>query len=102
MAIIFYVFGSVIGLILMIGTIILYCHLPVTSNSEARILIKKTFAVILTFLVNIVIMVFALLVRVMTVILKHYDHPGFWYSFGITFPISLLLFPVVYGFASFG
>ena len=59
---IFYVSGSVIGLILVIAVAVMYCRLPITHH-ENRLLLKKTFCVIITFLVNIVMMVFALITR---------------------------------------
>lgn len=92
----FYVSGSVIGLVLLIAIAVVYCRLPITRSNETRILLKKTFFVIITFLVNIVIVVFALIVRVTAVMEKKYEYPAIWFSFGITFPISMLLFPIVY------
>ncbi len=92
---IFYVSGSIIGLILLIVVAVVYCRLPVTHN-ETKLLLKKTFCVIITFLVNIVIMVFALIARVTAAVNKMYKYPPVWFSFGVTFPISLLLFPIAY------
>lgn len=99
---IFYVSGSVIGLVLLIAVSIMYCRLPITNN-ESRLLLRKTFSVIITFLVNLVIMGFALAARVTAAKEKEYEYPAIWISFGITFPISLLLFPMAYFFFfSFG
>ena len=93
---VFYVPGSIIGLVLLIGIAVLYCRLPSTLGNESRLLLKKTFFVIITFVANIVIAGFALLTRVTAGIKRQYDFPGTWYCFAITWPISLLLFPIVY------
>ena len=93
---VFYVSGSIIGLVLLIGIAVLYCRLPRTLGNESRLLLKKTFFVIITFVANIVITVFALLTRVTAGVTKHYNFPVIWYAFAITFPISMLLFPIVY------
>ena len=92
---IFYISGSVIGLVLLIAVAIVYCRLPIT-NKENRLLLKKTFCVIITFLVNIVIMAFALATRVTAAVNKMYEHRAIWFLFAVTFPSSLLLFPIAY------
>ena len=92
---IFYVSGSVIGLVLLIAISVVYCRLPIT-HSENRSLVKKTFCVIITFLVNVFVMVFALAIRVTAANQQVYAHQGLWLTFAITFPSSLLLFPVTY------
>ena len=92
---IFYISGSVIGLVLLIAVSIVYCRLPIT-NKENRLLLKKTFCVIITFLVNIVIMTFALVARVTAAVNNMYEYPAVWFSFAVTFPSSLLLFPIAY------
>ncbi len=92
---IFYVSGSVIGLILLIAVSIVYCRLPVT-HAENRLLLKKTFCVIITFVVNIVIMGFALATRVTAAENRMYRYPPLWVAFGVAFPVSLLLFPITY------
>ena len=92
---IFYISGSVIGLVLLIAVAIVYCRLPIT-NRENKLLLKKTFCVIITFLVNIVIMTFALVARVTAHHSGMYKYPPAWFSFAVTFPSSLLLFPIAY------
>ena len=92
---IFYISGSVIGLVLLIAVAIVYCRLPIT-NKENRLLLKKTFCVIITFLVNIVIMTFAFFTRVTAAVNKMYVYRAIWFSFAVTFPSSLLLFPIAY------
>ena len=93
---VFYISGSIIGLVLLIGIAVLYCYSLSTLDHGSRLLLKKTFVVIITFVANIVITVFALLTRVTAGVTKHYDYPVIWYAFAVTFPISMLLFPIVY------
>ena len=92
---IFYESGGIIGIILMIAIAIVYYKLPVTQQ-ETRLLLKKTFIVIICFLLYVVIVVIALSIRMLTAKTSHYQHFAIWFSIGITYPISLLLFPVAF------
>ena len=93
---VFYISGSIIGLVLLIGIVVLYCCSLDGLSSDSKLLLKKTFVVIITFVANIVITVFALLTRVTAGVEKSYHIPVIWYAFAVTFPISILLFPIVY------
>ncbi len=95
---IFYASGGIIGIILMIGVAVVYYRLPITLQ-EARSLLKKTFLVMLCFLLHLIAVVMALSIRMFTAKASHYKHFAIWYSVGITFPISLLLFPVAFIFS---
>ena len=92
---IFYESGGIVGIILMIATAVIYYRLPVTLK-EARLLLKKTFIVMMCFLLYVVIVVIALSIRMITAKNSHYQYYAIWFSVGITYPISLLLFPVAF------
>ena len=92
---IFYESGGIIGIVLMIAIAVVYCRLPVTLH-EARLLLKKTFVVMIGFLLYIIIAVFALSIRMHTAEKGQYRHYAIWIIFGITYPISLLLFPIAF------
>lgn len=92
---IFYESGGIIGIILMIAVAVVYYRLPV-SLQEARVLVKKTFAVIVCFIVTVMVVVFALSIRMITAKITHYKHFAMWLAVGVTYPVSLLLFPVAF------
>lgn len=79
----------------MIAIAIVYYRLPVTRQ-EARLLVKKTFVVMVCFLLSVIIVVIALSIRMITAKTSLYQHFAIWFSVGITYPISLLFFPVGY------
>ena len=92
---IFYESGGIIGIILMIAIAVVYCRLPVTLH-EARLLLRKSFVMMTCFLLYVVIVVIALSIRMITAKTSSYQHFAIWFSIGITYPISLLLFPVAF------
>ena len=92
---IFYESGGIISIILMIAIAVVYCQLPVTLH-EARLLLKKTFVVMICFLMYIIVVVIALSIRMITAKTSNYQHFSIWLSIAITYPTSLLLFPVAF------
>ena len=92
---IFYESGGIIGIVLMIAIAVVYYRLPITLQ-EARLLLKKTFIVMVCFLLYVIIVVIALSIRMITAKTSNYQHFAIWFSIGITYPISLLLFPVAF------
>ena len=95
---IFYESGGIVGILLMIAIGVVYCRLPV-SLQEARLLLKKTFTVIVCFLIYVIVVVIALSIRMITAKTSHYRHFAIWFSVGITYPLSLLLFPIAFIFS---
>ena len=89
---VFYVTGGVIGLVLIIIIVIMYCKLPPTL-SEARLLLRKTFIILVCMLLYVAIIVTALSLRMHTARIGEYQHLVLWLVITITFPISQLMFP---------
>ena len=92
---IFYESGGIVGIVLMIAIAVVYCRLPVTLQ-EARLLLRKSLIVMTCFLLYVVVVVIALSIRMITAKTSSYQHFAIWFSIGITYPISLLLFPVAF------
>ena len=91
----FYESDGIIGIILMIAIVVVYCRLPVTLH-EVWLLLRKSFIVMTCFLLYVVIAVIALSIRMITAKTSSYQHFAIWFSIGITYSISLLLFPVAF------
>ena len=92
---IFFVSRGVIGVIMLVAMAVVYCRLS-TTLPEARRLLRKTFCVIVFFLVYTAIMIVILSARMITAKTGRYQHPVIWLSVGITYPMSFLLFPVAF------
>ena len=92
---IFNVSGGMIGIILMIANAVVYYRLPVTLP-EARLLLKKTFIMIVCFLLYVVVVVMALSVRIINTKNSHYQVFIIIQALAILFPISFLLFPIAF------
>lgn len=92
---VFYISGGVVGIIQLIAVAIIYSQLPITLR-EARLLLRKTFFIIVCFLVSIFIVVITLSMRVITAKTRTYQLPAIWLSVAIAFPIGLLLFPIAF------
>lgn len=92
---IFYEAGGIIGIILTVAVAVVYYRLPI-SLQEARKLIRKTFVVMICFLLSVIAVVIALSIRMITAKASIYRHFAIWFSVGVTYPSSLLLFPVAF------
>ena len=95
---VFYVFGGVIGIAMLIAVAIVYNRLHLMVR-EAQLLLRKIFVKIVCFLASIAIMLITLSMRVVTATTKVYQLPVIWYLVAVTFPIALLLFPIAYLFS---
>ena len=95
---VFYVFGGVIGIIMLIAVAVVYSRLPLTLR-EARLLLRKISIIIVCFLVSIVIVLMILSMRVITATTKVYQQPALWLTVSIAFPIGLILFPIAFLFS---
>ena len=93
-----YVFGGVIGVIMLIAVAVVYSRLPLTLR-EARLLLRKISVIIVCFLIFTGIVLIALSMRVVTATAKAYQLAAIWLVAVIAFPISLLLFPIAFLFS---
>lgn len=94
----FFVSNGIIGLILTIAVAVVYCKLPATLQ-ESQLLLKKTFFVMVCFFLYVIIQVFAFSVRMSTAEVTDYENFALWFTFSITYPISLTLFPIGFFFS---
>ena len=92
---VFYDSGGIIGVVMLVAIAVVYSRLPITLQ-EARLLLKKAFFIIMSFLVYTIIVVIALSIRMITAKTKIYRLPAIWISVGITYPVSLLFFPIAF------
>ena len=74
-----------------------YCRLPKTLQ-ESRLLLKKTFFVMVFFFVYIAVQVFCFTNRIITVETGAHQYFAVWLIVAITYPASLLLFPLAFVF----
>ena len=95
---VFYIFGGVIGSVMLIAVAVVYSRLPLTLR-EARLLLRKISIIIVCFLVFIIIVLVALSMRVITATTKAYQRPAVWLIVAVAFPIALLLFPIAFLFS---
>ena len=87
-----------IGIILLIAVAVVYSRLPLTLR-EARLLLRKIFIIIVSFLVFFIIVLLTLSMRVITATTKVYQLPTLWLVVAVAFPIGLLLFPIAFLFS---
>ena len=92
---VFYVSGGVIGIIMLIAVAVVYSRLPLTLR-EARLLLRKIFIIIVCFLVFIASVLIGLSMRMVTAATKVYQLAALWLTLAISFPLSLLLFPIAF------
>ena len=90
-----YVSGGIIGVIMLVAIAVVYSRLPITLP-EARLLLKKAFFILVSFLVYTIIVVSSLAIRMITAKSKTYQLPAIWITFGATYPVSLLFFPIAF------
>ena len=95
---VFYVFGGVIGIIMLIAVAVVYSRLPLTLR-EARLLLRKIFVIIVFFLASIITVLVILSMRVVTATTRVYQLPALWLIACIAFPIGLILFPIAFLFS---
>ena len=93
-----FISNGIIGIVLTIAVAIVYCRLPL-SLQESRLLLKRTLFVMLFFFAYSIIQVFSLSNRIITADLTHYEHFAIWFTVGVTYPLSLLLFPIAFLFS---
>ena len=89
---IFYETGGIAGIIFTIAIVIVYWRLPSTLY-EARLLLKKTFFVLLCLLLSILIVMVAFINGMHVARTGQYQHLPAWLTIASLYPISLLLFP---------
>ena len=95
---VFYIFGGVISVIMLIVVAVVYSSLPLTLR-EARLLLRKISIIIMCFMIFTGIILIALSMRVVTATAKSYQLAAIWLVAVIAFPISLLLFPIAFLFS---
>ena len=91
--------GIMIRIILMVAVATVYCRLSQTLQ-ESRMLLKnfKMLFVMVFFFVYIVIQVFAFGNRMITAKIATHQYFAIWFIIAITYPASLLLFPLAFVF----
>ena len=89
---IFYETGGIAGIILTIAIVIVYWRLPSTLY-EARLLLKKTFFMLVCLLLSILIVMVAFINGMHTARTGRYQHLAAWLTIASLYPISLLMFP---------
>lgn len=92
---IFFISNGIFGIVFGIAVVIIYCKLPATLQ-DARTLLRKTFFVMVCFLLYVIAQVFGLSARITTAIANHFHNYTLWLIFGITYPTSLMLFPIAF------
>ena len=95
---VFFVFGGVISIIMLIAVAVVYSRLPLTLR-EARLLLRKISTIIVCFLVSIITVLIALSRRVVTATTKVYQLPALWLTVAIAIPLSFMLFPIAFLFS---
>ena len=89
---IFYETGGIAGVIFTIAIAIVYWRLPSTLY-EARLLLKKTFFILLCLLLSVLIVMIAFINGMHVARTGQYQHLAGWLTIASLYPISLLLFP---------
>ena len=89
---IFYETGGIAGVIFTIAIAIVYWRLPSTLY-EARLLLKKTFFMLLCLLLSVLIVMIAFINGMHVARTGQYQHLAGWLTIASLYPISLLLFP---------
>ena len=94
---IFFISNGMFGIIFAIAVAIIYCKLPAILQ-DARTVLRKTFFVMVCFLLHVSVQVFGLSARITTATANHFHNYTLWLIFGVTHPISLMLFPIAFIF----
>lgn len=89
---IFYETGGIAGVIFTIAIAIVYWRLHSTLY-EARLLLKKTFFMLLCLLLSVLIVMIAFINGMHAARTGQYQHLAGWLTIASLYPISLLLFP---------
>lgn len=88
----FYEGAGVIGVVLFITIIVVYCKIASTFR-DAKILLRKALTLVIFLLFFITVFTYPLFVRVYTGVTGKYVHFGLWVVHALSLPLCQLIFP---------
>ena len=94
----FYIATGALGVIMTFVIVLLYYKLPPTFR-EARMVLKKTFSILIFLFIYITVVMSALVLRMNTANISEYRGYIIWVMIAIMFPLAQLLFPLGFLFS---